>query len=360
MRYSTLRDMGRSSGAENWGEVTMKVLHCPINISGQMWEYAQGLRALGVETTVLTFFNHPFGYSDDLCLDLSSEPNVWKKGWKLVRNFLNVVQRYDVIHFHFGDTLFLRYYLDLPLLRLLGKKMVMSYWGSEVRLKAIAESNNPYYPSENYLGDDNRKIKQLRQVSRYIKVAAVADYELHAYVAPFFKRVVIIPQAIDTKDLQPHFPKTDKTVPLVVHAPSRKDIKGTSYVEEAVSSLKGRYKFEFLLLHNITNKEVKNALKEADIVIDQLLLGTHGIFSVEAMALGKPVLCDIRDDLIGKYPEDLPIVNANPDTIARELENLLKNPQLRAEIGRRSRRFVERYHNSRIVARKLIELYESL
>jgi len=110
----------------------------------------------------------------------------------------------------------------------------------------------------------------------------------------------------------------------------------------------------------MTNQEVKGALKQADIVVDQLLLGVHGIFSVEAMALGKPVLCYIRDDLVEKYPSDLPIVNANPDTIEVELEKLLVNPQLRTEIGKRSREFTERYHDSRVVARKLIKLYESL
>ena len=337
----------------------MRVLHCPTNISGQMWEYAQGLKALEIEADVLTFSQHPFFYKDDICLNLPLESVVWKRRWKLARNFWDVVRRYDIIHFHFGGTLLPRY-LDLPLLRLLGKKMVMNYWGSEIRLKRIAMENNPYYPTENHLGDDDKKARRLQQVSRHIKVAVVADYELYAYVAPYFEQVWIIPQAINTETLQPAFPQTDKHAPVVVHAPSRKDIKGTHYIEKAVSRLKKRYQFEFRLLHKMTNQEVRNALKEADIVVDQLLLGAYGIASVEAMALGKPVLCYIRDDLIDKYPKDLPIVNANPDTIEQELEKLLSNPQLRAEIGERSRMFVERYHDSRAVARKLIKLYEAL
>ncbi len=94
--------------------------------------------------------------------------------------------------------------------------------------------------------------------------------------------------------------------------------------------------------------------------MDQLLLGTYGIVSVEAMALGKPVICYIRDDLISKYPEDLPIVNANPCTIEDALETLLANPKLRLELGMRSREFAERYHDSKVIAGKLVALYESL
>lgn len=338
----------------------MRVLHCPIHIAGQAWEYAQGLRALGVEATVMTFSQRSFGYPDNICLNLSLEHRIWRKGWKVLRNFLNVAQRYDIIHFHFGGTLLPRY-LDLPLLRLLGKKMVMSYWGSDVRLASVARMRNPYYGLlKGYDRNDNATSQKIKKVAYWVKVAVVPDYELHSYVAPFFERVVLIPQAIDAQQLKPAFPNPNKSIPLIIHSPSVKAIKGTHYVEKAIAHLKKRYRFKFLLLHQVSNQEVKEALKEADIMVDQLLLGAHGIVSVEAMALGKPVVCYIRDDLINKYPADLPIVNANPDTIEIELERLLANPQLREEIGKRSRRFFERYHDSKVVAQRLIELYKSL
>jgi len=325
-----------------------------------MWEYAQALRTVGVETTVLTFADSYLAYPDDYCLRLPVEPSIWKRRWKLLRNFLNVARKYDVIHFHFGGTL-LPHYLDLPLLRLLGKKMVMNYWGSDVRLEGIARVRDPYYSlMKDYHQNDDGIIRSLKKVSRYVKVAVVGDQELYGYVSPFFDRTVIIPSAIDTQNIQPLFPDPDKDVPLIVHAPSHKGIKGTQYVEQAISHLRERYDFRFLLLHQMTNREVKEALRQADIVVDQLLLGVHGIFALEAMALGKPVLCYIRDDLIGEYPPDLPIVNANPDTIESELEKLLVNPRLRSEIGKRSCEYAERYHDSKVVARELIKLYESL
>lgn len=340
---------------------TIRVLHCPTNIAGQMWEYVQGLRALGVEAIALTFAPHPFGYQDDICLNLPLEPSVWRRRAKLVKNFVNVLRRYDVIHFHFGGTLLPRY-LDLPILNLLGKKMVMSYWGSDVRLRDVASGNNPFYnaPNVHVLDNDDEKIKSMKRVSRYVKVAVVADYELFSYVAPFFEKTVIIPQTVDTQKFKPVFPKPGNLNPLIVHAPSRKNVKGTSYIEEAIARLRKKYCFDFFCLHQVKNEEVKEAFKKADIVVDQLLLGTYGIVSVEAMALGKPVICYIRDDLVSKYPEDLPIVNANPRTVEDVLETLLANPELRLELGMRSRAFAERYHDSKVVAGKLLALYESL
>ena len=340
---------------------TMRVLHCSNNIAGQMWEYVQGLRALGIEATALTFAPHPFGYQDDICLNLPSEPSVWRRIAKLVKNFVNVIKRYDVIHFHFGGTL-LPHYLDLPILKLLGKKMVMNYWGSEVRLRDVASRNNPFYNALNVhvIGNDDEKVKRMKRVSHYVKVAIVADYELFSYVSPFFRQVAIVQQAIDTSKFKPVFPNPNNSDPLIVHAPSRKNVKGTSYIEEAIARLKKKYRFDFLCLHQAKNEEVKEAFKKADIIVDQLLLGTYGIVSVEAMALGKPVICYIREDLVSKYPKDLPIVNANPHTIEDALETLLVDPKLRFELGMRSRAFAERYHDSKVVAEKLVTVYESL
>lgn len=325
-----------------------------------MWEYAQALRILRVDATALTFAQSYLDYRDDYCLHLPVEPSIWKRRWKLGSNFLKIAGKYDVIHFHFGGTL-LPHHLDLPLLRLLGQKMLMNYWGSDVRFESLAEAHNPYYKLiRNHDQNDELILHNIRAVSRYVKVAVVGDRELYDYVSPFFRRTVIIRSAINTEDVKLELPNPSKDVPLIVHAPSHKGIKGTQYVEEAISHLKRKYRFRFLLLHEMTNHQVKEALEQADIVVDQLLLGVHGIFALEAMASGKPVICYIRDDLLDEYPPDFPIVNANPDTIESELERLLANPQLRTEIGKKSRRYVERHHDSRVVAQKLIELYKSL
>lgn len=337
----------------------MRVLHCPTNIAGQAWEYAQGLRALGVEAKVLTFARHPFGYPDDICLHLPSEPSLWRRRWRLLRNFLEVVSQYDVIHFHFGGTLLPRC-LDLPVLRLLGKKMVMNYWGDDIRLESVAKKTNPYYHLMGYNKDDSAIVKRARKVARYVHTAIIPSLELYDCVFHIFDRVAIVPAAIDTTQYEVSFPNPDRKTPLVVHSPSDRNIKGTRYVLEAVDCLRQRYRFEFRLLEGLPHEEVIRITREADIVIDQVLLGIYGVVSMEAMALGKPVLCYIRKDLVDKFPPGLPIVNANPNTLATELEKLLVDPALRVELGKRGREYVERYHDSRVVARKLLEVYASL
>jgi glycosyltransferase involved in cell wall biosynthesis len=78
------------------------------------------------------------------------------------------------------------------------------------------------------------------------------------------------------------------------------------------------------------------------------------------MALGKPVICYIHDELVDTFPEGFPIVNANPDTIAAVLEELICSPEKRHELGIKSRAYVEKVHDIRVVASKLKNIYQSL
>jgi glycosyltransferase involved in cell wall biosynthesis len=97
----------------------------------------------------------------------------------------------------------------------------------------------------------------------------------------------------------------------------------------------------------------------ADIIIDQLMMGSHGAFACEAMALGKPVICYILDELLSTYPPGFPIINANPGTIVEVLEEIICSPEKRYEIGKKSRKYAEEVHDIRVVAKKLLAIYNA-
>jgi glycosyltransferase involved in cell wall biosynthesis len=78
------------------------------------------------------------------------------------------------------------------------------------------------------------------------------------------------------------------------------------------------------------------------------------------MALGKPVVTFIRPDLISTLPTDLPIVNANPNTLFDQVKLLLENPALRLKLGIQGRKYVKKFHDHHVVADKLISIYSQL
>jgi len=110
---------------------------------------------------------------------------------------------------------------------------------------------------------------------------------------------------------------------------------------------------------NKPHHEAKKIYRTADIIIDSILGGAHGLFALEAMALGKPVVAWICDYMREHYPKELPIVSANPETLQPVLERLLGDPDWRSELGKRGRRYVETHHDMNIVGQKLLTLYQN-
>lgn len=335
----------------------IKIIHTPTNIAGQMGALSRAQRAIGYNSYSCSYVDNWGMFKCDECLHLELIDNKNFKCFCILRFFVNAIRKYDVFHFHFGSTLLPRN-VDLPLIKALDKPMIMHYWGSDVRQKSIAERKNNFVKVK--FEDENKIIDGLKRISKYIDIAIVADYELYEYVREYFKKVVVIRQAIELQKFVPYFPLKGKTKFVIVHAPSDKGIKGTKYVIEAVKRLKAKYEIEFVLVYQMPHQQAKEIYQRADIIVDQILGGTHGIFSVEAMALGKPVICYIREDLRGTYPEELPIVSANPDNIYTQLKMLLENSDLCHELGAKGRIYTEKYHDSHKIARDLVKVYEEL
>lgn len=327
-------------------------------MAGQATTISKYLRRRGIECDLLVFNRHPFGYEEDINLNLDSR-RIWRKALVLVLNFLKCAPKYDIFHFHFGRTLLPRG-VDLPILKMMGKKLVMHYWGDDVRQNDISinytylnyKELKSIYPQK----DDHKIRDRIKWMSKYLDASIVGDYSLLPYV-PGGK---VIKQAIDLNNLEFVGAKGKDGPIKIVHAPSNEPIKGTDHVLQAMERLKGEgYKIDFTLMEKMNNGKVMELCRDADIVVDQLLLESYGIFAIECMALGKPVLCRVDEHFVKCYP-NLPIVNTDPDNIYQNLKLLIEDPGLRAKLGLQGRRFVEEVHDARKIAQQLAELYQSL
>ena len=68
---------------------------------------------------------------------------------------------------------------------------------------------------------------------------------------------------------------------------------------------------DFLLLEDRPHADVQRILRdEADIVLDQFLLGGFGSLAVEGMYYGKPVVGYLIESVRAEHYPDCPIVNA--------------------------------------------------
>ncbi len=337
----------------------MRILHAPINLSNQAWILAKALRGLGYTAHCCEYGVPLRGYDCDFAFNLNVKQKLFHP--KVYGFFSKSLFNYDVFHFHFSLSL-LPINLDLPILKTFGKRLVMQVWGSDVRLKSIAKLKNPYIKVKEDSFCTERRIKQrLRRISSFVSTCIIPDYELYEYVKPYFKKISIIRPALDVENYKPNYLNYDNKRKLrIIHAPTHKGVKGTEVILDAISRLKRKYDFEFVLVENMLHKDLMEEIRKSDIVIDQVIIGAYGQISIESMALGKPAVCYIREDLKSKHPPEFPIISATPRDIHDVLDKLISRRELLSEIGQLGRSYVEKYHDARIVAKELLEVYEEL
>ncbi len=280
--------------------------------------------------------------------------------------FLLCLFKYDLFHFCFGIT-FLPWNLDLPILKLFGKKMLMTYCGSEIRLVEVEEKRNPYAHFLNVGVNSPRYDKKKKRMMRWQNLwidRFFAVRNLYASVASIIPEKKIIKDVwiTNTIDIQAYTPTfTTNDIPTLVHAPTNPGIKGTAHIEEAIEALKLEgYKFNYIRLEKVPHEEAQRIFREeADIVINALYVGGFGNVPVEGMYYGKPVCGYVLEEIRREYP-DLPIVNCTVDTLKDQLAWLIEHPEERIRLGKAGRAFVEKHNDREKINQELWQVYQEL
>lgn len=309
---------------------SLRVTHCPVNTAGVPWQNVLALRRRGVDARLVVFERYRLHPEADLSLDRTG--GFARRQLTQWRALARLLPRTDVFHFYFGLTLVPKS-LQFPLLRATRKRSVMHFLGSDIRGKPPGE-----------LAWAARA--DARIVGSYDAIRWVPDAE-------------VVPPGIDLREYTPA-PPADRVRPVVVHAPSSRRRKGTEHVIAACAELP----VELEIVEGLHHDEARRRYENADIVVDQLNAGWYGLFAIEAMALGKPVVTFLHDEAVARtedaFGTRMPIVSATARTLVERLRPLAENAAERVRIGAESRAYVERIHDVERVADRLLDIYARL
>lgn len=209
--------------------------------------------------------------------------------------------------------------IDLIVSKAMGKDIIIHYHGTDIRNK-----KHPF-------------IHRMLTNEFYVSTPDLLKYVPDA---------VWIPNKIS---LESHIAKCQKHNPIrVLHAPSNRSIKGTQYILDAVNQIKTiGYNIDFKILEKTPHDKVLSEMSRSDIVIDWINsdYNIYGVVSIEAMSMGKPVICSINHD----YYDECPIIKADENNIKDVLLKVINmsNNDLR-KIGLDSIEYFNRVHKKEV------------
>ena len=370
----------------------MRVFIGLTEVAGYFVNLERGLRELGIETMFVDLDDHPYEYAEatshadrlvvlhrafhrrrttaeDRGRRLSSLWWAYLQKSCLLLLLIRAALACDAFIFS-SDTTFFRYQ-DLRLLRLLRKRIVFVYTGSDHR---------PAYLNGATVGSlDDAAIERCAELSRRIK-AKVSTVERYADVivghhlsAHFHERAIVpfllvgFPASAVVRSIAEPADAPASSAVRIVHAPSRPQHKGTAEIRRAIANLRARGRdIEFVELVDVPNRTVLDELARCDFVVDELYSDTRMAgLATEAASFGKPSVVggyayDEVLEIDGVYPpRDFPPVEfCHPDRLEGAIERLITDVPYRLELGRRAREFVSSNWTPITVARRYLALIE--
>lgn len=276
--------------------------------------------------------------------------------------------RYDVFHFFSGETILTRKLrrFEFYVYKLLGKRVVMHFVGSDVR--------NPeylYWKNENlisYLKGEKflKKTKPwqdalIKDSLKYADYILVSTPDLLENVpGAHYYPVVIDFEKFDSEVkgvMGLAVKKMDAGKFTILHAPSNDKVKGTAFIHDVLNRIADRHKENVQLitpgdnirktgkLYSVSRYDLFGLMQKSDILIDQMVIGWYGLQSLEALLCGNTVLCYIGKELEKYLYEDCPIVIVDALTIEAELDKRIhQSHHLSAEEKIRNIEWVRKYH----------------
>ena len=366
----------------------IRVLHCPTDVGGNPQSLARMERELGLDSVSLVFRRSKFHYESDRVLFAAGDSFLRRevKIWNLI---FSAVKYCDIVHYNFGQPLMsymprngcvwppgqaartllgrpyraLFEFFDAALFRRSSKGIIVTYQGDDARQGDYCRANHAitnasevdYYTPTS----DAHKRHMIATFNSY----ADRIYALNPDLISVLIAAEFLPYAhVDPRNWEVVYPEP-RARPCVLHAPTHREAKGTRFLLEAAERLRQEgVSFDLELVENLPQAEARRRYREADLVVDQLLGGWYGGFAVETMALGKPVIAYLRESDLHVLPPDmraeLPVINATPATIYDVLKNWLTvRRHVLPERGRAGRAYIERWHDARAIAKRLIAEY---
>lgn len=271
---------------------------------------------------------------------------------------------------------------------------IFSPWINKTMLKCIFDNNKKSYVSvcgdaysvyksyiegklgNYYVYDDNPGITQKYRSNKMRDRILIKDEE---YVYDHVKGIIpimfeyaegvrerrnclkTIPIPFDSSPIE-YTPNRLNNKLVIMHGLFKEKSKGSSYILDAFRIIKDKYPndVEIIVDGKLPLNEYLKLLKRVNVLVDQCKEHCYGMNACYGMALGKVVLGGASESSLRELGlKESPVIHIEPNTdmIVSKLDYLIKHKDEFEEMGRKSREFVETFHDCKRIAQEYLNTW---
>lgn len=272
-----------------------------------------------------------------------------------------VVSRYHIVHAHFM-VLVSRSGWEWPLLRKMGRHIVVHYRGCEIRNREMNERLHPtinicqecdYNPAPcmTPLNQQRRRLAAEWGSAYLVTTPDMKDFVPDAVHVPFF--VAGPAPAAAARRHAGQF--------KIVHATTHPGIEGSRHIRAAVEEVARRgHDVHYVELNGVTHARVLSELADADLSIGKMKMGYYANLQVESMAAGVPAVTYVRPEFMTEALRQSGFIFATLETLADVIEYYASHPEALEQKRAQARRSILALHDNAAIAQQYRELYERL
>ena len=102
---------------------------------------------------------------------------------------------------------------------------------------------------------------------------------------------------------------------------------------------------EYIAPEGVPHEQMPELVRSVDVVIDQILTGSYGVASEEAMAAERLVIGNVCADVRSVVERPIPIVDCTPTSLEDLMRDIVADPTHYAHVAREGPAFVEALHS---------------
>ncbi|MFW6225346.1 MAG: hypothetical protein ACOC3V_00140 [bacterium] len=235
-------------------------------------------------------------------------------------------------------------------------------------------------------GEPNKVIpKMYDNITKWIefdRVLCIAQYQ-SIFIGNFITRPYTpVRNIIDINDKYFKPKKTKNKIPIVTYSPSNKErlevlkrkrgsewsYKSYYEVMPVLESLNKKNIIDYKVFYHQNFLETMKERQKADIHIDDIHTGSYHLSSLEGLSQGKMVICNLKSWMteflilfLACGDNELPWVISDSENLWRTIMRYTVKEKEQLEVIKyNSRKFMEKYWNSRLVLNDYLKVYEKL